>query len=231
MNLVDIQNIRGCYNLHDKAWHNKLAFDSRFIVKRVRPRIPPPTILQKRLDAFYNLFEGAIDFTINRPLFNDKAKEKEKNILEMKRAGCLSDPHGVSFYVNLFNADCMLHLDKHGLQMFRSVRGTRLVESLYELLSRSFGHTKTESCYFESILTKLHHNSIWRASLRNRPGFPQLQHYDRKAGDIVSDFYEKCSGTLKYSEWAGTNDIILPKDVSPFGVVKGLCNFELDEGP
>ena len=228
MNPVDVQNIRRCYDLDDKVWRNKVAFDFRFIAKRVRRRIPPPMILSKRLDAVYNLFENAIDFTTNRPLFNDKAKEKVKNILEMTRAGYLSDPHGVSFYVNLYNEDGTLHLDKRGLQLYRSVRGTSLVESLHELLTRSFGHTRAGARYSDNLLTKLRHNSNWRASLRNRPGFPQLRHYDGKAVDIVNDLYEECFGTLKYPEWAGINDIMLPKGVSPFGVVKDLRNVDFE---
>ena len=177
MNPVDVQNVRGCYNLDDKVWRNKLAFDFRFIAKRIRRRIPPPMILTKRLNAVYNLFEDAIDFTTNRPLFNDKAKEKVKNILEMTQAGYLLDPNGVSFYVNLYNeGGTFFHLDKRGLQLYRSFRGTSLVESLHELLTRSFGHTRAGACYSDNLLTKLRHNSNWSALVRNHPGFPQLWH-------------------------------------------------------
>ena len=228
---MDVQNVRGCYNVDDKAFCNKLAFDFCFIAKRVRQCTPPPMILSKRLVAVYNLFEDTIAFTTNMPLFNCKAKEKVKNVLEMMQAGYLSDPHGVSFYINLYNEDSTLHLNKRGLQLYRSVRGTSLVESLHELLTRSFGHTRAGARYSDNFLTKLCHYSNWRASLRNRQGFPQLRHYDGIAVDIVNDLNKECFGTLKYPEWAGTNNIILRKDMSLFGVVKDLCNVELNEGP
>ena len=219
LNPQDVKNLRECYNVDDKGWQRMLAFNFSFIAKRVRRRIPPPTILHARVKAVYDYFQDKTDFATGAALFHDRAKHKSKNILKMITNGLISDPPGVSFYVKLLDENGCPKLDSQGLQLYRSIRGTSLVESFHELLTRSFGHTQAGAFYSDSLLTLVRHYHNWRASLRNRPNFPRLRHYDGEAIDVVNELYEYCFGTPKYPQWLGTNDGILPREVSPYGVV------------
>eukprot|EP00979_Chaetoceros_neogracilis_P019381 scaffold12244_cov1364-Chaetoceros_neogracile.AAC.1 len=133
----------------------------------------------------------------------------------MIQNGLISDPPGLSFYVKVLNLDGSNRVDAKGLQLYRSIRGTNLVESFYELLTRSFGHTQAGAFYSDCLLTFVRHQHNWRASLRNRPCFPQLRHYDGEAIDIVNDLYEFCIGNPKYPKWVG---------ISPYGIVPSSTN-------
>ena len=223
MNPEVVNNLRDAYGIDNNDWKRKLAFDFQFIAKRVRHRIPPPKILHARVNAVYNYFQDKKDFNTDKPLFNVKAKEKACNILKMIQLGFISDPPGISFYVQLFDAhDGTPKLDQKGLQLYRSIRGTSLVESFHELLTRSFGHTQAGPYYSDCLLTLVRHTHNWRASMRNRPGFPQLHHYDGEAIDIVNDLHEFCFAQVKYPNWIGADKGRLSPDVSPYGIVTGL---------
>lgn len=218
MNPEDVKNLRDAYSIDEAKWRRILAFDFQFIAKRVRRRIPPPTILHARVKAVYDYFQDKKDFNTNKPLFNAKAKEKSENILKMIENGFISDPPGISFYVEVLNSDGTPKLDKKGLQLYRSIRGTSMVESFHELLTRCFGHTQAGAYYSDCLLTLVRHTHNWRASMKNRPGFPQLRHYDGEAIDIVNDMYEFCFGEVKYPNWIGCGKVHLGN--SPFGIVK-----------
>ena len=88
---------------------------------------------------------------------------------------------------------------------------------------RSFGHTYDGAWYSDSLLTLILHYSNWRASIRNRPVFPKLRHYDGQAIDKVNEYYEKCFGPLKYPTWICMNDCLL--DTAPGTTLFGIVPF------
>jgi len=85
------------------------------------------------------------------------------------------------------------------------------------MLSKCFGHTYSGAWYSDYLLTVIRHYHNWRASIRNRPGFPKLRHYDGQAIDKIN---ELCFSKPKYRNWISTNDSLPPMDgsSSPFGI-------------
>jgi hypothetical protein len=204
-----------------KAWERLLAFKFDFVAQRVRRRIPDADLLYERVKHVFDFYEDKKDAKKGKPLFNADAKHKSKLVLKLLKSGLLTDPPGFSFYVKKMDSNGIPMKDKYGLQLYRSIRGTSLLESLHQMLARSFGHTYAGAWYSDSLLTLILHYSNWRASIRNRPGFPKLRHYDGQAIDKVNEYYEKCFGRLKYPTWICMNDCLL--DTAPgttlFGIV------------
>lgn len=225
LNPEDVRNVKKAYTISDKEWCRMMSFNFNFIANRVRRRIPPPDILYPRVKAVYDYFQDVIDPTSNLPLFNVNARKKAINVLEMIKAGLLSDPPGVSFYVKVLNHDGSPKTDKKGLQLYRSIRGTNLVESIHQTYTRAFGHSRAGIMYSDNLLTYIRHIHNWRCSLRNRPGFPRLRHFDGEAIDTVNDLYEYVFGVVKYPDWVTTREVINPHTIkSPFGVVSNTSN-------
>jgi hypothetical protein len=224
-NPEDVANVKRSLKIETdpKAWDRLLAFHFKFIAERVRRRIPDPDMLFERVQHVFNTFQDTKDAKTGKPLFNEAAKHKSKLVLKLIKSGLLSDPPGYSFYAKKMNSNGLPMKDKYGLQLYRSIRGTSLLESLHQFLTRSFGHTRSAPFYSDSLLTLVTHGYNWRTSIRNRPGFVKLRHYDGLAIDRVNEFYEKCFGKVKYPNWRSTNDS-LPHNLLPgtslFGIVK-----------
>ena len=130
-------------------------------------------------------------------------------MLKLIKSGLLSDPPGYSFYCKKREENGEPKKNKDGLQPYRSVRGTSLLEAIHKALITSFGHTISGSMYSDCLLTVVRHHLNWRASMRNRSGgFPKLRHYDGEAIDKVNEYYERCFCHLKYTSWVCTNDCL-----------------------
>ena len=108
-------------------------------------------------------------------------------------------------------------IDKDGLKLYRSVRGTSILESLHQYLTTSFGHTVAGPMYSDELLTIVRHQYNWRMSLKNRPGFPCLTHYDGSLIDRINNLYELIYGHAKYRDWVSFNEN-LPLQ-SAYGIV------------
>lgn len=55
-------------------------------------------VLTPRLDDLYSIYADVRDHKHGSPLFNSKARKEWDNLMKHVRAGCLSDPHGLSLY-------------------------------------------------------------------------------------------------------------------------------------
>ena len=108
-------------------------------------------------------------------------------------------------------------VDKDGLALYRSLRGTSNLESLHQYLTTSFGHTKAGPWYSDLLLTVLRHFYNWRVSQKNRPNFPNLNHYDGLLIDCINNLYEQIYGFRKHRGWVSFNEI-LPLQ-STYGIV------------
>ena len=109
-------------------------------------------------------------------------------------------------------------IDKDGLVLYRSLRGTSNLESLHQYLTTSFGHTVSGPWYSDTLLTVVRHMYNWRMSAKNRPGFPALMHYSGMMIDQINENYEIIYGFAKYREWTTCNEN-LPSQ-SAYGIVK-----------
>ena len=115
-----------------------MAFDFQYIAKRVRRRVPPPTILYNRIKALFEFFKDKKDTKTGVILFHDKNKKKFNNMLEMVKKGYASDPVNIAMYIAKTNRHGIPLVDKDGLTLYRSIRGTSNLESLHQYLTTSF---------------------------------------------------------------------------------------------
>lgn len=76
-------------------------------------------------------------------------------------------------------------IDRDGLPLYRSIRGTSNLESIHQYLTTSFGHTMAGPWYSDSLLAILRHFLNWRMSRKNRPNFPNLMHYDGQLSSLL----------------------------------------------
>lgn len=209
-----------------KEWNRVLAFNFKYIAKRVRRKIPPPDLLYLRIKRTFDFFANQKDSKTGKPLFNEEAKRKAKLVLELVKSGYLSDPHGYCLYTKQIDMHGQPKKDKHGLQLYRSVRGTSSLESLHRILSNNFGHTYAGPHYSDCLLALIRHNRNWRASIEHRPDFPKLRHYDGLAIDRINDLYVEIFGEPKYRNWVHTNDALPPSPhVSLFGITPIISEY------
>jgi len=219
LNPDDVSEVRQALGIAThKSWNKWVAYRFKCIAQRVRRRIPEPDMLYERLKPVFDYFGDKLDAKTKKSLFNAVARQKANAILVMVKSGLLSDPPGYSFYVRRCNKDGTPKVDKNGLQLYRSIRGTSTLESMHETLTRSFGHTYSGAWYSDCLLTLVRHQHNWRASIRNDRNFPKLHHYDGTLIDKTNELYDFCFGRPKYPNWVSTNDCLCT--TSPFGVVR-----------
>ena len=99
-------------------------------------------------------------------------RKKIANVLDQVKNGYASDPPGFLMHIPKTNQYGVDMVDKDGLALYRSLRGTSNLESLHQYLTTSFGHTKAGPWYSDLLLTVLRHFYNWRVSQKNRPNFP-----------------------------------------------------------
>jgi hypothetical protein len=114
------------------TYEAKLRSNPAYIRKRVQYRVPPPEKLYSRIAAVIKTFGPRCDATTKQPLFNEKAWNVAKNVLEHVRNGDYSDPPDMSVYFHIGK-------DKKGLNLYRCFRGTNDVEGgIHQNLIRRF---------------------------------------------------------------------------------------------
>lgn len=214
----DVDNVKAVLQRKPgESWEKKMAFDWQYIARRARRRVPPPHILYHRMKAVYDFFKDKVDSKTNVVLFNDRNRNKFENMLEMVKKGYASDPPNVSLYTAKTDSYGRIMVDKDGLVLYRSLRGTSNLESMHQYLTTSFGHTVASPYYSDCLLTILRHMLNWRMSRKNRPGFPKLSHYNGLLIDRINSLYELIFGHAKYSEWSSFNEN-LPTSMA-FGII------------
>lgn len=218
MNKSDVEEVKKVLEAKQgQSWEKKMAFDFPYIAARVRRRAPPAKMLYHRLLTVFEFFKDKVDTKTNVKLFNDRNEKKFRNMLDLVKQGYASDPPHIAMYVPKTDRRGKKMVDQDGLQLYRSLRGTSNLESLHQYLTTSFGHTMSGPRYSDNLLAILRHYFNWRMSLKNRPNFPQLLHYDGRLIDRANYLYEVLFGYPKYRHWSVFNDN-LPLQ-SSYGIV------------
>ena len=109
-------------------------------------------------------------------------------------------------------------VDCDGLWLYPCFRGTNLTESMHQTLTTSFGHTRAGPRYSDNLLAMVRHVLNWRASKRNRPGFPRVGHMDGRLLDATNDLFEDVFGEVKYEHWVHSDESNT-NSKSPYGLV------------
>lgn len=199
------------------SWEKALTFNFDYIAARVRRTVPPASILYNRMLAVFDFFKDRVDSDSGQVLFHTTNRKKFRNMLDMIKKGYASDPPGLSLYTPKTDKFGRIMIDRDGLPLYRSNRGTSNLESFHQFLTTSFGHTMAGPWYCDSLLAVVRHHNNWRMSRRNRPNFPPLMHYNSGLIDRINTLYELVFGYRKYRYWEDFNQH-LPVE-SAFGIV------------
>lgn len=206
LNKEDVAKVKKVLeNKPGMTWEKALTFNFDYIAARVRRTVPPASILYNRMLAVFDFFKDRKDSDTGHVLFHETNRKKFRSVLEMVKKGYASDPPGLSLYVPKTDRYGRNMVDRDGLQLYRSLRGTSNLESLHQYLTTSFGHTMAGPWYCDSLLAVIRHFYNWRMSRKNRPHFPPLMHYDSALIDRVNNLYESVFGHRKYRHWEDFN--------------------------
>jgi hypothetical protein len=115
------------------SWSYMIVARSEWLLQRVRRVVPPPEQLLFRVSAVLYSYGPLRDSTSGLPLFNSRAWDITKNVLENIRRGYYSDPPNISLYYPRAK-------DKYGLQRYKCCRGTNGIEGgVHQNIIRWFG--------------------------------------------------------------------------------------------
>jgi hypothetical protein len=153
----DLDLVKTVARENGQKWEHVMAFSFKYVALRVKRVIPMPAILYRRVRLVFDVFANPIDRVTQKQLFNENSKEMTELVLEGILRGEISDPAGVSFYCHKTNDDGTYMVDKDGLPLYRSFRGTNLAEALHRAMISSMGHTKSGPRYSDCLLTFLRH--------------------------------------------------------------------------
>ena len=219
MDAGDVERVKDVMKSNGRKWSQAMAFNFRYIAERVRRTIPPPTVLYSRLKFVFDFFQDQKDTKTGSPLFNEKARKKADLVLKAVLRGEYSDPPDniCGLYCRKKDGYGRDKSDRNGLALFRSLRGTSVLESLHQKLTKAFGHTMAGALYSDCLLALVRHRHNWRASERNRPDFPQVRHYEGLLIDAVNELYDVIFGYPKYHNWDSADNYMIR--LSPFGIV------------
>ncbi|KAG0696824.1 hypothetical protein DFH29DRAFT_1024356, partial [Suillus ampliporus] len=125
------------------TYNAQLLSKPEWVLSRVRRHIPPPEILLPRVADVIRTYGPIKDATTGQPLFNDRAWEIAKHVMENVQLGYYSDPADVDLYFEIGK-------DQHGLMLYRCCRGTNSIEGgIHQNLIRRYTsfNTLPRHCY------------------------------------------------------------------------------------
>jgi hypothetical protein len=149
-NKEDETRVRQVLEAKKIDWDYTLRAHSAAINRHVRRFIPSRKLLAKRLEALFNAYKGIICSTASgkghRPFFSKDAIEMADRLLDTAHRGFLSDPPGISLYYQM-------GIDKDGLPLYRTVRGTNSVEGgVHMAIRRVFGSLQASPELAEALI-------------------------------------------------------------------------------
>lgn len=144
----DEANVRRVLGAKGITWEYAQRAKSYVLNRRIRRLIPAPEIIVPRLQLLFDGYKNLIcSNKQNRQVFFSKdARDMAARLLNTARLGFLSDPVGVSLYYRM-------GIDKDGLTIYRTIRGTNSVEGgVHMTIRRVFGSLQASPELAECIL-------------------------------------------------------------------------------
>jgi hypothetical protein len=129
----DVELVKHVRGKKGETNENACRYRPRYVWQRVRRRIQDPIFLYPAVKRVFDVHANVLDDKTKRPLFNDKAMEVAKNVLEMISKGYISDPFDVSLYRKV-------RTDADGLSVYDCARGTNGLDGgVHRNIHRNFG--------------------------------------------------------------------------------------------
>lgn len=121
----DVQriNVWGSTQTPPVTFDSLKATSPRFIQRHCQRIVPPPEILYPVVREVFDTYGPLKDAKTGQPLFNNSNWRISRNILTLIQNGFVSDPPGISLYVQIG-----VDIKYGGLPVYRCLRGTNGVE-------------------------------------------------------------------------------------------------------
>ncbi|KAF8834798.1 hypothetical protein BDN67DRAFT_1016146 [Paxillus ammoniavirescens] len=186
----------------NSSYEAKLLSKPKWVLACVRRYVPTVEILLSRVAAVIQTFDPLKDSTTEQTLFNEKAWDAAKNILEHIWGGYYSDPPSVSLCFEVGK-------DKHRLTLYRCCHGTNDLEggvhqNLIRWWQASF-NVSSRHAHNMALEYGVTHNM--QVGTENRIGHPYKGHFDVPLKNQVLALlkltaqYFNCDPQLGYGQW------------------------------
>jgi hypothetical protein len=185
-----------------------MYYNANFFKACVPRVILPPTLLYWRVRAVFRLYGPEKDSKSGRPLFNDEAWKKSRNVLKEILLGYISDPPGVEFYFPKLNKYGQQVVNKYGIPLLLCNRSNSHLEGMHKQLVDSFSTWCTGGRMGNCLLGEFRHRYTQGMSERRRPGFPNIGHYDTWKVDLLQRLVLRNHGKILYPGWVNTSDFL-----------------------
>src|SRR5258707_5771052 len=120
----DEAQVRAVLECKGINWDYARRAHSPSLNRRIRRYIPPRDILVPRLETLFNGYRNIICTAQTgqaKHFFSKDAQEMSERLLDTANRGFLSDPPGIPLYYRM-------GIDRDGLAVYRTIRGTNSVE-------------------------------------------------------------------------------------------------------
>jgi hypothetical protein len=200
-----------------------LSFERKWIIspdwikKRVKARIPGAAELKQRLIILKSKYSQIPNSA--GQLFNNVVSKEWNNLMKHVEKSCLSDPEDFNLYVKK-------RKDRDGLQIYRCLRGTNAVELWHQYLEMRFSSWAAGPDFAQAAMDLLLNRRNCRASVRNRPNFPDFGHYEHYLIDEINDLFTYLYGERRYQHWNPRSETKILRE--SFGIVP-ILPLELQE--
>ena len=130
-------------------WDYARRAHSPSLNRHIRRYIPPCDILVPRLETLFSGYRNVICTAQSgqaKYFFSKDAREMSERLLDTARQGFLSDPPGIPLYYHM-------GIDRDGLTVYRTIRGTNSVEGgVHMAVRRVFGSLQASPELAECLL-------------------------------------------------------------------------------
>ena len=194
--------------LTDSQIDAKMYYDFAFFRDRVPRRVPPPAEHYRRVRAVFALFGPLLDSTTRRPLFNQEAWNKARNVLDEIIAGHCADPPDFAMYMARVDDDGNPVKDSRGLHLYDSMRGTNLTECAHKQMLAAIGAWPCGVETGDCLLSEWRHRYNHRIAERRRPGFPCVGHVDTWLVDTLQHLVQQNRRIDLFPGWVPASDFV-----------------------
>ncbi len=191
---------------------NKMMFSPTLFTGCVPRYIPPASLLYFRVRAVYVLFGDMRDRKTNKPLFNKKAWNSAKNVLDEILLGYYSDPPGVQWYTKRLKKNGAVATNKYGMDLLDCSRGTNRVESFHKDLITEWGSWPMGMEMSKNLLAEKRHRHNHRVSEKRRDGFLKIGHYDTWEVDELQLLVYKNRGFFLFPNWSNSSEYVTTEE-------------------
>jgi 3'-5' exonuclease len=189
----------------DREIESTLYFRPGFFSKRVERTCLPNRHLYFRVRAVIVTFASKLDSKTGRSLFNDEAFKQWNNILNEILLGYYSDPPGHNFYSFDLDSEGAPKVDKYGLKIIRSTRGTSDVENVHRQYATTFDNVagvELASALLDERALR-HNIHVQKSRVAN---YPRFGCYDTWLIDKAQNLFRQNHGVQLFPGWSNASD-------------------------